>query len=99
MRSVCETAHFRFWVIRVVLASGLPLPVHPDKQTYAGSVDMSQRCHSRTHAVQQKESATRSPRRRARRAFETGLRRICFDLSDGGALASPSAPVTEFSSI
>src|ERR1700676_3099362 len=40
---------------------------------------------SRIHAVQQKEGAIRSPRRR-RRAFETGLRRACFDLSDGGAL-------------
>ena len=30
-----------------------PLPVYPDEQTFSGSVGMSQRCHFRTHAVQQ----------------------------------------------
>jgi hypothetical protein len=45
---------------------------------------MSVSCHSGTHVVQQKrESITSSARRRA---FETGLRRACLDLSDGGAL-------------
>ena len=34
----------RLWVIRVVLTVGQPLPVAPDKQTFSGSVCMSQRC-------------------------------------------------------
>src|SRR4030088_2904581 len=33
----------RLWVIRVVLTVGQPLPVAPDKQTFSGSVCMSQR--------------------------------------------------------
>jgi hypothetical protein len=57
-----------------------------------------ERAQKQTHAVQQKR-ARYSITSSARAAFETGLCRACFDLSDGGALGFASAPVPEFSSI
>jgi hypothetical protein len=42
------------WVNRVVLTASQPLPVCPDKQTFSVSIGMSERCHFRIHAPQQK---------------------------------------------
>jgi hypothetical protein len=36
-----------FWVIRVVLTVGQPLPVCPNQRTFAGFVGMSQTCQKK----------------------------------------------------
>ncbi len=41
------------WVHYVVLTVVQPLPVFPHKQTFSGSVGMSQTCQHETHAPQQ----------------------------------------------
>src|SRR5229473_6057965 len=41
------------WVNRVVLTARRSLPVHPAERTSSEPVDMSEKCHNPTHAVQQ----------------------------------------------
>jgi hypothetical protein len=40
----CEAGRCRSWVNRVTLTARRSLPVFPDKQTFSGSVGMSQKC-------------------------------------------------------